>query len=82
MFDGYLLRGDIPSRIGVFIRDLIQFRYPSGRNTDHLHGHAGNKRFIKILFHSKGMDMVDLPSLLHNKNVTCIDNTPPTVSYQ
>ena len=31
--------------------------------------------------------MVNLPSLLHNKHVVstippCIDNTPPTVSYQ
>ena len=44
------------------------------------------KRFINVLFHSKGMDMVNLPSLLHNKNVISaippnVNNTPPIVSY-
>ena len=42
---------------------------------------------MKVLFHSKGIDMVNLPSLLHNKNVVSaipsyIDNTPPIVSYK
>ena len=36
-------------------------------NIDNLNEQAGNKRFISILFHSKGMDIVNLPSLLHNK---------------
>ena len=31
-------------------------------NIDNLNEQAGNKRF-----HSKGMDIVNLPSLLHNK---------------
>ena len=43
--DGYLLRGEIPGRIRVFIRDLVRFRNSPGHNTDHLNGQAGNKRF-------------------------------------
>ena len=29
--------------------------------------HIEERKFINVLFHSKGMDMVNLPSLFHNK---------------
>ena len=61
---------EIPGRIGVLVRDLIRFRIPS-------HSLINSKN--RFLFR---MDMVNLPSLLHNKNVISaipsgIDNNPP-----
>ena len=87
VLNDYLLRETLPGRIAVFIRDLVRFRNHSGPNNNQLGEHNSNKRFFKVLFHSKGMDMINLPSLLHNKKVVStipsyIDNTPPTVSYR
>ena len=84
VLNNFLLWDELPGRIGILIRDFVRFRNSPRHNIDY---QADNKRFISILFHSKGMDMVNLPSLLHNKNVisaipSCIDNTPPIVSYR
>ena len=44
--------------------------------------------YLKIYFHNKGVDMVNLPSILHHKMViatipSCIKNpSPPVVSYK
>ena len=48
---------------------------------------SDDRGFVNIHFHSKGMDMVHLPSILHSKKirlaVLCFLNchTPPIVSY-
>ena len=53
VLDEQLLQGgNIPSRTGVLVRDLVRFRIPSGHGTNSLNKSAGNDRFIKILFHS------------------------------
>ena len=87
VLNGYLLSEALPGRIAVFIRDLVRFRNRSRPSNNQLGENSNNKRLIKVLFHSKRMDTINLPSLLHNKKVdstilSCIDNTPPMVSYQ
>jgi hypothetical protein len=84
--DSHLSDDKIPGRIVVLVRDLVRFRTPPSSSKTR-HEHTGNRKFLKVLFHSKGIDMVNLPSLLHNKNVIttiplCINNTHPIVSYQ
>ena len=79
-----LLQDKIPGCIVVMVRDLVSFRYPS-KNISQSDKTNNNRGFLKVLFHNKGMDMVNLSSLLHNKNVvsavpTCMDNTPPIVN--
>ena len=66
VLNDYLLREALPGRIAVFIRDLVRFRNHSRPSNSQLGEHSSNPRFIKVLFHSKGMDMMNLPSLLHN----------------
>jgi hypothetical protein len=76
--DSHLLQDKISGRVAVLVRDLARFRKYSGNKADNKTRTNNNRRFI---FHNKGIDMVNLPSLLHNKNViatipACIDNTP------
>ena len=55
--DDFMLHNEIPGCISIFIRDLIRYRSSSGNSTIPIGGN-GNKKFIKVLFHSKGMNMV------------------------
>ena len=85
VIDNHLSEDRIPGRIAILVRDLIQFRTPPSSNARDMH--VEKRNFINVLFHSKGMDMVNLPSLLHNKNVISaippnVNNTPPIVSYK
>ena len=50
-------RGLITGRIAVMIRDLVNFRQPS-KNVGQLKKTKYNRKFLKVLFHSKGIDMV------------------------
>ena len=85
VIDSHLSEDRIPGRIAILVRDLIRFRTPPSSNARDMH--VEKRKFINILFHSKGMDMVNLPSLLQNKNVVSaippnVNNTPPIVSYK
>ena len=85
VINSHLSEGRIPGRIAILVRDLIWFRTPPSSNARDMD--IEKRKFINVLFHSKGMDMVNLPSLLRNKNVISaippnVNNTPPIVSYK
>ena len=84
-----LLSDRIPCRIALLVRDLVAYR---NRVQVSLHNSIHNsidkkQGFVNVLFHNKGMDMINLPSILHNKRVvasvpTYLNNiAPPIVSY-
>ena len=83
--EGLLLNSIIPSRVALLVRDFVSYRnrvQVKLINKDYM-----NKRnYLKIFFHNKGIDMINLPTILHSKRVIAtIPNylyaTPPIVSY-
>ena len=48
-------------------------------------GNVKNRGFLKVYFHNKGIDMIDLPLILHNRRVTAtvpnyLSNVYPLIS--
>ena len=88
MNEEILLMDGITSRIAMLVRDLVSYRNRikdsgSSINTDGKH----RRGFLNIYFDNKGIDMVNLPTILHSKRVratvpTYLNNiSPPIVSY-
>ena len=73
IIDSHLSADRIPGRIAILVRDHIRFRTPLSSNARDIH--VEKRKFTNVLFHSKGMHMVNLPPLLHNKNV--VSAIPP-----
>ena len=82
-----LLEQKIPKYIPLIIKDLASFRLglhkaPKITKTDNT-----AKTFLKVPFHNKGLEMINLSQILHSKPVkesipSFIQNqTPPTISY-
>ena len=80
---------DIPSCISLLVQDLIAFKIKStGRVID---GACGEKKkayrgYMAVLFHNKGIEMIDLPKIVHYKSVTkavpgFLNEPPPVVGY-
>ena len=70
--EGYLLEDKIPSSVGTLIRDFISFR--NKLHLDNIEFKLEDVRnndscFFKLIFHNKGIEMIDLPGILHNKKV-------------
>ena len=66
----YLLEDKIPSRVGILIRDFISFK--NKLHLDNIEDKLKEVRnksgwFLKLMFHNRGIDMIDLPGILHNK---------------
>ena len=66
----YLLEDKIPSRVGILIRDFISFK--NKLHLDNIEDKLEEVRnkggwFLMLMFHNKGIDMIDLPGILHNK---------------
>ena len=64
----YLLEDKIPSRVGILIRDFISFK--NKLHLDNIEDKLEEVRnkggwFLKLMFHNKGIDMIDLPGILH-----------------
>ena len=56
--------------MGTLIRDFIRFRNKLhlGNIEDKLEDVRNNDSwFLKLMFHNKGIEMIDLPGILHNK---------------
>ena len=78
----------IPRRVALMVKDLI-----THRNRVHIpivHDEISEKcpsNYLKLFFHNKGVEMLNLPRILHSKRVsrsvpTFLSTTdPPTVSY-
>ena len=63
---------DIPSRISLLVKDLIAFKIKStGRVIDDACGveKEDNRGHMTVLFHNKGIEMIDLPKIVHYKSV-------------
>ena len=84
------LQQNLPSRVLVLAKDLAAYR-----NTVHclkLQDDSAKKDklkrgFMNVLFHNKGLDIINLPTLLNSRVVMksvpdfLDDPTPPIVSY-
>ena len=78
----------IPCRIALLVRDLVAYRNRVKVSINNSVDNNNKKQgFVNVLFHNKGMDMINLPSILHNKRVVAsvpsyLNNVaPPIVSY-
>ena len=82
-----LLNGEIPSRVAWMVRDIVAYRNRMQGSDPMSLGNKVKQDFLNIYFHNKGVDMINLPSILHNKRVLAAiptflcDFTPPIVSY-
>ena len=85
-----VIDGHIPTRILLLVTDLMAYRFkvpeevpvnPSCMKKD------TNNCYIKVLFHNKGMDLIDLPEILNKKEVLetipkHLRGSTPVVSYR
>ena len=76
-----VLSEQVPSRILLLVQDMkaYRFRCKSPDNND-------ERSYMNVLFHNKGMDMIDLPRILNCKKVIetilrYLRGPPPIVSY-
>ena len=82
-----LLEQNIPKYIPLIIKDLASFRLGLHKINKPTKADNATKSFLKVLFHNKGIEMINLSQILHSKPVKkaipgFIQNqTPPTISY-
>ena len=82
-----MFNGTIPSRVALLVKDFVSYRNRMHVKLDDINNSLMNKRsYLKIFFHNKDIDMINLPTILHSKTVTAsipkyLDGTPPIVSY-
>ena len=64
-----MLNDGIPGRVALLVRDLVAYR-----NQVHVancievdSGKLKKCGFLNVYSHNKGIDMIDLPSILHNR---------------
>ena len=89
IFECWRQEHEVPDRISVLLKDLIAFK----RRVVHINDCNVNKEthkvsgYMSILYHNKGIDMVNLPRVLNTKCVrdavpSCVQNAlPPIVSF-
>ena len=86
IFECWRQKHEIPDRISVLLKDLIAFR----RRQLRIYECNGNKEvcetsgYMTILYHNKGIDMVNLPRILSSKYVrdavpSFVHNTTPSI---
>ena len=82
-----LLEQNIPKHILLIIKDLASFRLGLHKINEPTKADDTTKSFLKVPFHNKGIEMINLSQILHSKPVKkaipgFIQNqTPPTISY-
>ena len=82
-----MLNSIIPSRVALLVRDFVSYRNRVQVKLNDINKDYMNKRnYLTIFFHNKGIDMINLPTILHSKKVIAtipnyLDATPPIVSY-
>ena len=66
------------------VRDIVSYKNRIHGSDPMSLGNKVKQHFLNIYFNNKGVDMINLPSILHNKSILATflcDVTPPTVSY-
>ena len=78
----------IPTRILVLVKDLMAFRLKINvaAKPENSKRESTNKNYMNVMFHNKGMDMINFPSILNSKKVMVavpnyLRGPPPIVSY-
>ena len=66
-----VLDGAIPTRILMLARDLMSFRLEINvaTQTDNGKRESTNKNDMNVMFHNKGMDMINLSRILNSMKV-------------
>ena len=71
----------------MLIRDFIAYRNGSQGDHPNVVETKPDRMFMKVFFHNKGIEMIDLPRILHHKKVLKIipafvsQREPPIVRY-
>ena len=83
-----VLDGTIPTRILVLVEDLMAFRLKINvaAKPENSKRESTNKNYMNVMFHNKGMDMINFPRILNSKKVMAVvpnylRGPPPIVSY-
>ena len=83
-----VLDGTMPTHILILVRDLMAFRLKMDVPTRAENGkrESTNKNYMNVMFHNKGMDMINLSRILNSKKVMMavpkyLRGPPPIVSY-
>ena len=83
-----VLNGAIPTRILMLVRYLMDFRLKINVVTkaENSHRESTNKKYMNVMFHNKGVDMINLSRILNSKKVMAavtnyLRGPPPIVSY-
>ena len=64
-----MFNGTIPSLVVLLVRDFVSFR--NRVHVKDISNNLVNKRnYLKIFYHNKGIDTINLPTILHSKAVT------------
>ena len=90
IFECWRQKHELPDRVGILLKDLIAFRKRGTHISDINDGKEPRRAsgYMNILYHNKGIDMVNLPRILNSKYVRdAVPNflqsiTPPTVSFR
>ena len=80
---------DVPDHIVVLVKDLIAFRKRTSPmvTDDVVKGSKKVGGFMTVRYHNKGIEMLELPKILHSKSVMntipqfLSNRKPPRVSY-
>ena len=90
IFEYWREDNEVPDHVAVLLRDLITFRKRNVPISDTNGNNEPRKvsGYINILYHNKGIDMVNLPRILNSRYVRDIvpgfvqNVTPTTVSFK
>ena len=69
--ENLVLDGAIPTRILMLVTDLMAFRLKIKVTTKADNGkrESTNKNYMNVMFHNKGMDVINLSRILNSKKV-------------
>ena len=72
MIEHLVLDEQIPARILLLVQDMTAYRFRSKSpvRADDLKCDNSDRSYMNVLFHKKGMDMINLPKILNCKKVT------------
>ena len=83
-----VLDGTIPTRILVLVKDLMASRLKINvaAKPENSKRESTNKNYMNVMFHNKGMDMINFRRILNSKKVMAavpnyLRGHPPIVSY-
>ena len=82
MIDNWVALNDVPSRVKVLAKDLIAYKRRTLRmeTNDVIKDSKSSRGYMKVCYHNKGIEMLDLPRILNSKIVR--DAVPPFLSHR